>query len=304
MERKEFLSKLLNITAMLFLSVIAITQAQAQTNTFSGRATAVNATIGGINATLSDTGPLPPTGGFIRRELMSGNLFGGALTTGALDAITQGAFDQSRSQAIVENLNLTVGGNTFTSVIVAESSQCTCTANGPFCEAGLFGNLLINGVAVAITGQPNQTVNLAGGGTVIINEQIRTGAGNAASLTANGLHVSIPAVIPGTPPVADIIISSAHSDIVCGSAPALVSVSGRVLNSAGRGVYNAIVTLTNSSGEVRSTITNPFGYYRFIGVAVGETYTLRVRSKRYTFTPQVITPNSELNGVNFVANQQ
>jgi len=198
-----------------------------------------------------------------------------------------------------------VGGNTFTSDIVAESSQCTCFQSGPpVCEGGLFGNLRINGVTVAITGQPNQTVNLAGGGTVIINEQIRTGAGNAASLTANGVHVSIPAVMPGTAAVADVIISSSHSDIVCGSAPALVSVSGRVLNAAGRGVYNAIVTLTNSSGEVRSTITNPFGYYRFIGVAAGQTYTLRVRSKRYTFTPQVITANSDLTGLNFVAKQQ
>ncbi|MDQ3749725.1 MAG: hypothetical protein M3367_12075, partial [Acidobacteriota bacterium] len=198
--------------------VVATTQAQAQTNTFSGRATSVNATIAGVNATLNDTGPLPPTGGFIRRELVSGNLFGGALTTGALDAITQGAFDQSRSQAIVENLNLTVGGNTITSDIVAESSQCTCTAGGPICEGGLFGNLRINGGTIAITGQANQTVNLAGGGTVIINEQIRTGAGNAASLTANGVRVSI----PDDPTVAgdqgaNVILSSAHSDISCGT---------------------------------------------------------------------------------------
>ncbi len=179
--------------------------------TFSGRATSVNATIAGVNATLNDTGPLPPTGGFIRRELVSGNLFGGALTTGALDAITQGAFDQSRSQAIVENLNLNVGGNIITSVIVAESSQCTCFQSGPpICEGGLFGNLRINGGTIAITGQPNQTVNLAGGGTVIINEQIRTGAGNFASITANGLHISIPGV-------ADVIISSAHSGISCGT---------------------------------------------------------------------------------------
>ncbi|MBA4121828.1 MAG: hypothetical protein H0X72_05110 [Acidobacteria bacterium] len=63
---------------------------------------------------------------------------------------------------------------------------------------------------VAITGQPNQTVNLPGGGTVIINEQIRTGSGNSASITANGLHI----IIPG---VADVIISSAHSDISCGT---------------------------------------------------------------------------------------
>ncbi len=187
-------------------------------NTFSGRATSVNATIAGINAILSDTGALPAAGGFITRSLASGNLFGGALTTGELEATTQGAGDQSRSQAVVENLNLNVGGNTFTSDILSEGSQCTCTANGPVCDGGLFGNLRINGGTIAITGQANQTVNLAGGGTVIINEQIRTGAGNFASITANGVRVSI----PDDPTVAgdqgaNVILSSAHSDISCGT---------------------------------------------------------------------------------------
>ena len=298
MKLKKFLSMLLSITAMFFLSVLATTQAQAQTNTFSGRAISINATIAEVNATLNDTGPLPATGGFITRSLESSNLFGGTLTTGALDATTQGTFDQSRSQAIVQGLNLTVGGNVFTADLVPVSSQCTCIESGPpVCDGGvMIDNLRINGVFIVIAGV-NQTISLAGGGTVVINEQTRTGSGNMASLTVNGVHVRVPGE-------ADIIISSAHSDIVCGTATAPVSVSGRVLTSTGRGVYNAMVTLTNSSGEVRTAITNPFGYYRFVEVAVGETYTLRVRSKRYTFTPQVISPNNEITELNFVAKQQ
>ncbi len=130
------------------------------------------------------------------------------LTTGELDATTQGGGDQSRSQAIVADLFLNVGGNTFTSVIVAESSQCTCTANGPVCEAGLFGNISVNGVAVAITGQPNQRVNLQPG-SLIINEQIFTGSGSTAGITANGLHVNLPGMD-------EVIISSAQSGITCG----------------------------------------------------------------------------------------
>ena len=305
-EAQKFLSTLLSLTAILFLSVLATTQAQAQINTFSGRATSVNATINGVNAILNDTGPLPSTGGFISRTLLSGNVLGGALTTGPLDAITQGAFDQSRSQAIVENLNLTTGGNTITGDLVPASSQCTCPKSGPpTCDGGvLIANLRINGVFIPIVGV-NQTVNLPSSGLVVINEQIRTGSGNSVGLTVNGVHVSIPATVPGTPAVADVIISTAHSDIVCGSAPAApVSVSGRVLTSTGRGVYGAMVTLINSSGEVRSTITNPFGYYRFVEVAVGVAYTVRVRSKRYTFIPQVIFPSNELTELNFVAIEQ
>jgi len=146
--------------------------------------------------------------------LLSANVLNGALTTGPLNANTQGAGDQSRSQAIVSNLNLNVGGNIITSDIVAESSQCTCPASGPpICEGFIFANLRINtinnGELFPIMGQPNQTVNLPGGGTVIINEQFLSRSGNSASITANGLHV----IIPG---VADVIISSTHSDINCG----------------------------------------------------------------------------------------
>jgi len=146
---------------------------------------------------------------------VSGNVLGGALSTGLLDATTQAAFDQSRSQAIVANLNLTVGGNTITAALIPASSQCTCFDSGPpSCDGGvMIDNLRINGVFIVIAGV-NQTVNLPGGGTVIINEQIRmniiqAGAGNGVSLTVNGVHV----IILG---VADIIISRAHSDINCG----------------------------------------------------------------------------------------
>jgi hypothetical protein len=201
--------------ASLFHSIFIRAQCggtQTQQHTFSGEATAVNATIAGVNVRLVETGLLPATGGLIiAPPLASANVLGGALRTGPLNANTQGAGDQSRSQGIVEDLNLNVGGNTITSNIVAESSQCTCTTGGPICEGGFFGNLSINSVPIAISGQqPNQTVNLTGGGTVIINEQTRTSSGNAASLTANGMHVSIPGV-------ADVIISSAHSGISCGT---------------------------------------------------------------------------------------
>ncbi|MBA4123392.1 MAG: VCBS repeat-containing protein [Acidobacteria bacterium] len=186
---------------------------------FSGRATSVNATINGTNAILNDTGDLPANGGIITRSLMSGNVLNGALTTGLLEAVTQGAFDQSRSQAQIENLNLTVGGNVFTSDLVPASSQCTCFESGPpTCDGGvLIANLRINGVFIPIVGV-NQTVNLPTGGTVVINEQIRTFSGNSAvGLTVNGVHIRIPTLNPGTPPIADIILSSAHSDINCGT---------------------------------------------------------------------------------------
>jgi hypothetical protein len=80
----------------------------------------------------------------------------------------------------------------------------------------MIANLRINGVFIPIAGV-NQTVNLAGGGTVIINEHIRSGAGNAASLTVNGVRVNIPPLIAGTSAVADVILATARSEIACGT---------------------------------------------------------------------------------------
>jgi len=80
----------------------------------------------------------------------------------------------------------------------------------------MIDNFRINGVFIVITLVPNQTISVPGG-TVIINEHIRAGQGNSASLTINGVHIIIPTLIPGTPPIADIVISRAHSDINCGT---------------------------------------------------------------------------------------
>lgn len=64
---------------------------------------------------------------------------------------------------------------------------------------------------------------------------------------------------------------------------ATVSVGGRLTTSMGNGIRNAIVTLTDSNGNIRTMQTGSFGYYRFDGVNVGQAYVLSVTSKRHQF---------------------
>jgi hypothetical protein len=78
-----------------------------------------------------------------------------------------------------------------------------------------------------------------------------------------------------------------------------VTVSGRVTNSVGRGVFNARVSMTDSTGNVRQAITGPFGNYRFSTVASGSAYTVGVTSKSYRFTSRVMMVNDNLTDVNF-----
>ncbi len=82
---------------------------------------------------------------------------------------------------------------------------------------------------------------------------------------------------------------------------AAVSVSGRVFDSQGRGVFNAEVTMVNSSGNIKMARTNHFGYYRFNDVGAGESYVFSVRHKLYEFAPQIYTINDARDDLDFVA---
>lgn len=80
---------------------------------------------------------------------------------------------------------------------------------------------------------------------------------------------------------------------------ATVSIGGRVLTPAGYGLTNAIVSLADSAGNIRTARSSSFGYYRFDQVPVGETYVVSVSSKRYNFTPQVVSLFEEITDLNF-----
>lgn len=80
-----------------------------------------------------------------------------------------------------------------------------------------------------------------------------------------------------------------------------VSVSGRVLMSAGNGLRNATVTLTDPRGVSRTALSSAFGYFHFDDVQAGETYVVSVTSKRFHFLPRVVNIMDELNELNLIA---
>ena len=80
-----------------------------------------------------------------------------------------------------------------------------------------------------------------------------------------------------------------------------VTITGRVLASNGRGLSKVRVSIMNQTGEVRHTVTNSFGYYRFEGVPAGETYVISAKYKRYAVNPQVLLVDRDLNNINLLA---
>jgi hypothetical protein len=91
---------------------------------------------------------------------------------------------------------------------------------------------------------------------------------------------------------------------VQGPSPAVattVEVGGRVTTSTGQGIGGARVYMSDTSGT-RVAVTSPLGYYNFLNVLTGVTYTFDVRAKRYTFnTPQQVQVNGQLTTNDFAA---
>ena len=83
----------------------------------------------------------------------------------------------------------------------------------------------------------------------------------------------------------------------------VVVVSGKVLTPDGRGLKNANVSITDSSGLRRTVTTNSFGLYRFDEVKTGGTYTIGVSSKRYRFASRSLQVLDTLSNVDFVGQE-
>ena len=199
------------LTVSLLLSLLSwpAQRASANNTTFSGEATVVQATVLGLPpVVLSDTGALDSTGGAREASLLDANV-PGLLTAEVLHASTVGQGQRSSSEASVANVTLTVGGNTISAGLLRARATAECH-NGTASVSGSseIVDLVVNGQAVVVSGQPNQTISLPVG-RVIINEQQSSVSGNTGDITVNALHVMVDGV-------ADVIISSAHADITCG----------------------------------------------------------------------------------------
>src|SRR5580704_15382165 len=187
---------------MLAFSPVA-TLAQGST-TFSGQATALRASALGLALALSDTGPLPASGGNLKTSLASVNVLG-LVSADVLSSATSGSGTSSQAQSSVANLSLL--GGLGAADLVKSNSSATCS-NG---QSAVTGSSELVGLVAAgqplLTVNPNVAISLPGGISLIVNEQASSPSGNTGAMTVNALHVTGPSI--------DIVVASAHSDITC-----------------------------------------------------------------------------------------
>ena len=171
--------------------------------TVSGQARAIQTSVvdalGGITLTvLGDTGTLSGTSDARETSAPSGSILP-IISGNTLHATTIGWPDQVDSEASVSDLSITVGTTTVgADFLMARTSALLGLANTNNVS---IDTLSINGVQVAVTGNPNQTINIPGG-RVVINEQPSSSAGTVV----NALHISVAGV-------ADVVVASATARV-------------------------------------------------------------------------------------------
>ena len=178
--------------------------------TYSGRATAVDATVkvlfASITTRLGDTGPLPSDGGTLQASAVTLTV-PGVMSADAAEGSTTGGNRDASSASSVANAAVAVGGVGITAALLSSQTDANCLGGPP----GLSGSanitdLEINGEAISISGDPNQTITLLDGLVrIVINEQTRT----ANSIDVSALHVTVGGIT-------DLVLARTHSDITCG----------------------------------------------------------------------------------------
>ena len=93
--------------------------------------------------------------------------------------------------------------------------------------------------------------------------------------------------------------------LVLAPTAASVSIKGSIVNSIGRSVSSAIVTLRNpETNEVKITRTNTFGKFGFDEIPVGNLYIITIQHKLYNFAPKTIQPLESIDNFQIMANDK
>jgi hypothetical protein len=115
------------------------------------------------------------------------------------------------------------------------------------------------------------------------------GGGRIQQWTSTGTYISTTDISANTVNPANILWAGSFAPTAAG-----VTVSGRVTDENGGGIYKATVSLADGSGNNRSVKTNPLGYFTMEDVPAGQGYILSAVHKSYQFEPQFVRVNDNV----------
>jgi hypothetical protein len=186
-------------------------------------------------------------------------------------------------------LEISIGNGPFEDILAAGGSFVSGGYSGAMsAQSPLAGRTAWNGTNAGV----DTVVNLpasANGQTVRFN--FRTVSDTADTVANAGVWYDNMQLTGGN-------FLSGYS---CSASTTNATVSGRVVDSAGRSISRAVVTLTNGGNSIHA-MTNTFGYFYFPVTSTGTSYNVTVTAKRNTFAPQTLTPTGNVTGLIITAN--
>ena len=173
-------------------------------STVTGQATVVQATVLGLlgtatTTTLASTAPLASTTDAQDASQLTGSV-PALLSAETLSGATIGYPNQVDSVASLGSLRMNVAGVSISADLVM--AQATQVLGAAASGSSSLDNLVVNGIPIAISGAPNQTVWIPGG-QMVINEQTVSSTG---AFVVNALHVTVNGV-------ANLVLASATAGI-------------------------------------------------------------------------------------------
>lgn len=227
---------------------------QAPVNLYSGRATILRADVAGLASVVAlDTGSLPASGGNLKNEA-SNLLLPSLLSASTARVTSQGGGENSDSQAIVEDLVLTLSAGTdlplgaladllaaglnVKAAVVDSQSHASCDANNVASVTGsstiadlvigsglgtLLGASTLDELKLLLDASGKVSVQLTPliKVDIYVDEQVVFQSGKLASIDVNALRINIPkASLLGnalnlSSDVVNIVVGHSHADIVC-----------------------------------------------------------------------------------------
>jgi hypothetical protein len=173
---------------------------------YNGSATGAYATVE-VTFLIGSTGPLPSAGGVREVDVPSAS-FNSLLTAGPISGVTRGSNGLATADITVNNFLLMFGGNTISAQMIGGHATADGHTGGRP-EVGGFSDflgLIVNGQPVAVTGAPNQQIDLPNNERLVLNEQFTSSGDTVGTITLNALHLY------GSP-IVDFRIASAQAGI-------------------------------------------------------------------------------------------
>lgn len=238
--------------------------------------------------------------------------------TGLADSFNPNANDYVRSIALQSNGQVVAGGG-FTNIggALRNSLARLDAVTGLADSLNPNANNAIRAVAIQSDGQiiaAGDFTNI-GGQTRNFIARIDGVSGLADSFNPNAVSASMTSMrTVAVQPDGGVLFGGLFTSLAPNGGPTVarryigrystqtppVRIDGRVTTPSGINLRNAQVSLIDQNGVRRTATTSSFGIYSFSNIAVGQTYTVTVSSKRFRFEPKIMNISSSLTGVDFV----